>query len=169
MGLPQNELKEKAGRPSSMGLGGADSQMDFQYGSRGSQMTQSGGRIDRHAQQAQQVVSEPWLKRSITISRGLQNGPRKRQMGLPQNGLKEKAGGPCSMGLGGADSQMDFQYGSRGSQMTQSGGRIDRIAQQLFDFVGKSVSDESFKQWEGLIELLGSQSKAAGGLDFLHK
>ncbi|KAL8145443.1 hypothetical protein AgCh_003563 [Apium graveolens] len=30
-------------------------------------------------------------------------------MGFPQNGLKEKAGGPSSMGLGGADSQMDFQ------------------------------------------------------------
>ena len=39
-------------------------------------------------------------------------------MGLPQNGLKEKADGPSSMGLGGADSQMDFQYGSRGSLVT---------------------------------------------------
>ncbi|KAL8101718.1 hypothetical protein AgCh_033564 [Apium graveolens] len=39
-------------------------------------------------------------------------------MGLPQNGLKEKAGRPSSMGLGRADSQMDFQYGSRGSLVT---------------------------------------------------
>ncbi|KAM7493328.1 hypothetical protein LguiB_027937 [Lonicera macranthoides] len=46
---------------------------------------------------------------------------------------------------------------------------LNRIAQQLFDFVGKSVSDESFKQWEGLIELLGSESSTAGGLEFLHK
>lgn len=27
----------------------------------------------------------------------------------------------------------------------------------------------SMQQWEGLIELLGSESKIAGGLDFLHK
>lgn len=47
--------------------------------------------------------------------------------------------------------------------------RLNRIAQQLFDFVGKSISDESFKQWEGLIELLGSESKTVGGLEFLHK
>ncbi|KAL8108985.1 hypothetical protein AgCh_025179 [Apium graveolens] len=39
-------------------------------------------------------------------------------MGLPQSGLKEKADGPSSMGLGGADSQMDFQYGSRRSLVT---------------------------------------------------
>ncbi|XP_052211367.1 nuclear pore complex protein NUP85 [Diospyros lotus] len=47
--------------------------------------------------------------------------------------------------------------------------RLNRIAQQLFDFVGKSVSDEGFKEWEGLIELLGSESRTAGGLEFLHK
>ncbi|XP_050363703.1 nuclear pore complex protein NUP85 [Argentina anserina] len=47
--------------------------------------------------------------------------------------------------------------------------RLTRIAQHLFDSVGKSISDESFKQWEGLIELLGSESKATGGLDFLHR
>ncbi|KAE8693632.1 Nuclear pore complex protein NUP85 [Hibiscus syriacus] len=47
--------------------------------------------------------------------------------------------------------------------------RLNRIAQQLFDSVGKSISDESFKQWEGLIQLLGSDSKTAGGLEFLHK
>ncbi|XP_050212769.1 nuclear pore complex protein NUP85 isoform X2 [Mercurialis annua] len=46
---------------------------------------------------------------------------------------------------------------------------LNRIGQQLFDSVGKSISDESFKQWEGLIELLGSESKHAGGLEFLHK
>ncbi|EEF21986.1 conserved hypothetical protein, partial [Ricinus communis] len=46
---------------------------------------------------------------------------------------------------------------------------LNRIAQQLFDSVGKSISDESFKQWEGLIGLLGSESKPAGGLEFLHK
>lgn len=47
--------------------------------------------------------------------------------------------------------------------------RLNRIAQQLFDSVGQSISDESFKQWEGLIELLGSDSKTAGGLEFLRK
>ncbi|KGN62813.1 nuclear pore complex protein NUP85 [Cucumis sativus] len=47
--------------------------------------------------------------------------------------------------------------------------RLNKIAQQLFDSVGKSISDESFKQWEGLIELLGSESKNTGGLEFLHK
>ncbi|KAF5773318.1 putative nucleoporin [Helianthus annuus] len=47
--------------------------------------------------------------------------------------------------------------------------RLNRIAQKLFDFVGKSISDESFEQWEGLIELLGSESRTAGGLEFLHK
>ncbi|KAF8033969.1 hypothetical protein BT93_C0296 [Corymbia citriodora subsp. variegata] len=46
---------------------------------------------------------------------------------------------------------------------------LHKIAQQLFASVGKSISDESFKQWEGLIELLGSESKTAGGLEFLHK
>ncbi|KAI4380151.1 hypothetical protein MLD38_006373 [Melastoma candidum] len=46
---------------------------------------------------------------------------------------------------------------------------LNRIAQQLFASVGKSLSDESFKQWEGLVELLGSQSRNAGGLEFLYK
>ncbi|KAL9376390.1 hypothetical protein Peur_030510 [Populus x canadensis] len=46
---------------------------------------------------------------------------------------------------------------------------LNKIAQQLFDSVGKSISGESFKQWEGLIELLGSESKPAGSLGFLHK
>nr|CAD1824145.1 unnamed protein product [Ananas comosus var. bracteatus] len=43
------------------------------------------------------------------------------------------------------------------------------IAQQLFESIGKSVSDDSFKQWEGLIELLGSDVGTAGGLEFLYK
>ncbi|KAF2543684.1 hypothetical protein F2Q70_00034056 [Brassica cretica] len=43
------------------------------------------------------------------------------------------------------------------------------ISQQLFDSVRKSLSDESLKQWEGLVELLGSESQISGGLDFLHK
>ncbi|KAF9662264.1 hypothetical protein SADUNF_Sadunf18G0035000 [Salix dunnii] len=46
---------------------------------------------------------------------------------------------------------------------------LNKIARQLFDSVGKSISSESFKQWEGLIELLGSESKPAGSLEFLHK
>jgi nuclear pore complex protein Nup85 len=47
--------------------------------------------------------------------------------------------------------------------------RLNRIAQQLFDFVGKSTTDETFEQWEGLIELLGSECKTVGGLEFLDK
>lgn len=33
------------------------------------------------------------------------------------------------------------------------------------------ITDAMFctQQWEGLIELLGSESKTTGGLDFLHK
>ncbi|KAJ6674150.1 FROUNT PROTEIN-RELATED [Salix viminalis] len=46
---------------------------------------------------------------------------------------------------------------------------LNKIARHLFDSVGKSISSESFKQWEGLIELLGSESKPAGSLEFLHK
>ncbi|CAA6671628.1 unnamed protein product [Spirodela intermedia] len=44
--------------------------------------------------------------------------------------------------------------------------RLNKIAQQLFDCIGKSISDDSFKQWEGLIELLGSEVGSAGGLSF---
>jgi len=67
-----------------------------------------------------------------------------------------------------------WKHGKKGSgvfwlQQAQDEIRLNRIAQQLFDFVGKSISDESFKQWEGLIELLGSDSRTAGGLEFLHK
>lgn len=54
-------------------------------------------------------------------------------------------------------------------QQAQDEIRLNKIAQQLFDFVGKSLSKESFKQWEGLIELLGSDTRTAGGLEFLHK
>ncbi|CAN6540022.1 unnamed protein product [Malus baccata var. baccata] len=67
-----------------------------------------------------------------------------------------------------------WKHGRKGAgvfwlQQARDEVRLSRIAQQLFDSVGKSISDESFKQWEGLIELLGSESKATGGLDFLHK
>lgn len=54
-------------------------------------------------------------------------------------------------------------------QQARDGFRLNRIAEQLFDFVGKSISDDSFKQWEGLIELLGCEARTAGGLEFLHK
>ncbi|KAI9106939.1 hypothetical protein K1719_022467 [Acacia pycnantha] len=68
----------------------------------------------------------------------------------------------------------DWKHGRKGSgvywlQQADDANRLHRIAQQLFDSVGKSISDESFKQWEGVIELLGSDSKSAGGLEFLHK
>ncbi|XP_010275714.1 PREDICTED: nuclear pore complex protein NUP85 isoform X2 [Nelumbo nucifera] len=67
-----------------------------------------------------------------------------------------------------------WKHGKKGSgifwlQQAQDEVRLNRIAQQLFDFVGKSISDESFKQWEGLIELLGSEARTVGGLEFLHK
>ncbi|ERN15082.1 hypothetical protein AMTRI_Chr05g67170 [Amborella trichopoda] len=47
--------------------------------------------------------------------------------------------------------------------------RLNEIAQQLFGLVGKSFSDESFRQWERLIELLGVEGENLGGLEFLHK
>jgi nuclear pore complex protein Nup85 len=47
--------------------------------------------------------------------------------------------------------------------------RLDRIAQQLFERIGESVTDDSFKQWEGLLELLGPDIGSAGGLEFLHR
>uniref|UniRef100_A0A2P2KFQ3 Nuclear pore complex protein Nup85 n=2 Tax=Rhizophora mucronata TaxID=61149 RepID=A0A2P2KFQ3_RHIMU len=67
-----------------------------------------------------------------------------------------------------------WKHGRKGSgvfwlQQARDEGRLNRIAQQLFDSVGKSISGESFQQWEGLIELLGSECKPAGGLEFLHK
>ncbi|KAF5938856.1 hypothetical protein HYC85_023115 [Camellia sinensis] len=67
-----------------------------------------------------------------------------------------------------------WKHGKKGSgvfwlQQAQDEVCLNRIAQQLFNFVGKSISDESLKQWEGLIELLGSESRTAGGLEFLHK
>ncbi|CAI9755679.1 unnamed protein product [Fraxinus pennsylvanica] len=66
-----------------------------------------------------------------------------------------------------------WKHGQKGSavfwlQQAQDEVRLNRIAKQLFDFVGKSVSDESFKQWEGLIELLGTESSTAGSLKFLN-
>ncbi|KAE8056612.1 hypothetical protein FH972_013367 [Carpinus fangiana] len=67
-----------------------------------------------------------------------------------------------------------WKHGRKGSgvfwlQQARDEVRLNRIALQLFDSVGQSISDESFKQWEGLIELLGSDSKTAGGLEFLRK
>ncbi|PIA42797.1 hypothetical protein AQUCO_02000323v1 [Aquilegia coerulea] len=67
-----------------------------------------------------------------------------------------------------------WKHGRKGSgvfwlQQAQDEVRLNKIAQQLFDFVGKPISDTSFKQWEGLIELLGSEARTAGGLEFLHK
>ncbi|XP_010526106.1 PREDICTED: nuclear pore complex protein NUP85 isoform X2 [Tarenaya hassleriana] len=67
-----------------------------------------------------------------------------------------------------------WKHGKKGSGifwLQQAGDehRLNRISQQLFDSVGKSLSDESLEQWEGLVELLGSESQIAGGLDFLHK
>ncbi|KAK7320796.1 hypothetical protein VNO77_30601 [Canavalia gladiata] len=67
-----------------------------------------------------------------------------------------------------------WKHGRKGAgvfwlQQAQDASCLDKIAQQLFDSVGKSISDESFKQWEGMIELLDSESKPAGGLEFLHK
>lgn len=67
-----------------------------------------------------------------------------------------------------------WKHGRKGSgvfwlQQARDEFRLNRIAKKLFDFVGKSVSDDGFKQWEGLIELLGSESRTAGGLEFLKK
>ncbi|KAF3635359.1 Nuclear pore complex protein NUP85 [Capsicum annuum] len=67
-----------------------------------------------------------------------------------------------------------WKHGRKGSgvfwlQQARDEFRLNRIAKHLFDFVGKSTSDEGFKQWEGLIELLGSESRTAGGLEFLKK
>lgn len=68
----------------------------------------------------------------------------------------------------------DWKHGKKGSgvfwlQQAHDELRLSRIAKSLFDFVGKSLSDETFEQWEGLIELLGSEPGTAGGLEFLHK
>ncbi|CAB80008.1 putative protein [Arabidopsis thaliana] len=67
-----------------------------------------------------------------------------------------------------------WKHGRKGSgifwlQQARDENCLSVIAQQLFDSVGKSLSDESLKQWEGLVELLGSESQISGGLDFLHK
>ncbi|KZV37197.1 hypothetical protein F511_04616 [Dorcoceras hygrometricum] len=67
-----------------------------------------------------------------------------------------------------------WKHGKKGSavfwlQEARDELRLNRIAKHLFDFVGKSVSDESFKQWEGMLELLGSESRTAGGLEFLKR
>ncbi|VFQ73209.1 unnamed protein product [Cuscuta campestris] len=67
-----------------------------------------------------------------------------------------------------------WKHGKKGSaifwlQQARDEIRLNRIAKLLFDFVGKSVSDEGFKQWEGLIELLGSEPRTASGLEFLNR
>ncbi|XP_072959787.1 nuclear pore complex protein NUP85 [Typha angustifolia] len=67
-----------------------------------------------------------------------------------------------------------WKHGRKGSgiywfQQARDIVRLDRIAQQLFESIGKSLSDDSFKQWEGLIELLGSDVGTSRGLEFLHK
>ncbi|KAG5412904.1 hypothetical protein IGI04_000471 [Brassica rapa subsp. trilocularis] len=67
-----------------------------------------------------------------------------------------------------------WKHGRKGSgifwlQQARDEHSLKVISQQLFDSVGKSLSDESLKQWEGLVELLGSDSQISGGLDFLHK
>ncbi|KAJ1688052.1 hypothetical protein LUZ63_019442 [Rhynchospora breviuscula] len=54
-------------------------------------------------------------------------------------------------------------------QQSRDKTRLSRIAHKLFDNIGKSLSDDSFKQWEGLMELLGSDVGIAGGLEFIHK
>ncbi|KAJ3704017.1 hypothetical protein LUZ61_007722 [Rhynchospora tenuis] len=54
-------------------------------------------------------------------------------------------------------------------QQSRDKTRLGQIAHKLFDNIGKSLSDDSFKQWEGLMELLGSDVGIAGGLEFLHK
>ncbi|GAA0159349.1 structural protein [Lithospermum erythrorhizon] len=68
----------------------------------------------------------------------------------------------------------DWKHGKKGSavywlQQAHDDVRLNKIAKQLFNFVGKSVSDDSLKQWEGLIELLSSETRTAGGLEFLNR
>ncbi|CAD5179032.1 nuclear pore complex protein NUP85-like isoform X1 [Musa acuminata AAA Group] len=68
----------------------------------------------------------------------------------------------------------NWKHGRRGFgiywlQLARDEVRLNRIAQQLFKCIGKSLSDDSFKQWEGLLELLGTQVGSSGGLEFLHK
>ncbi|KAH0460104.1 hypothetical protein IEQ34_010767 [Dendrobium chrysotoxum] len=67
-----------------------------------------------------------------------------------------------------------WKHGRKGSgvywlQEARDEARLNRIAQQLFECIGRSISDETFKQWEGLIELLGSDVGTAGGVGFLHR
>lgn len=67
-----------------------------------------------------------------------------------------------------------WKHGKKGAgilwlQRAHDENRLSSIAEQLSEFVGKSVSDDGFQQWEGLIDLLGSEREATGGLAFLHK
>jgi nuclear pore complex protein Nup85 len=67
-----------------------------------------------------------------------------------------------------------WKHGRKGAgilwlQRSHDENRLSSIAEQLSEIVGKSVSDDGFQQWEGLIDLLGSEHEATGGLAFLHK
>lgn len=67
-----------------------------------------------------------------------------------------------------------WKHGRKGAgilwlQRAHDENRLSSIAEQLSEFVGKSVSDDGFQQWEGLIDLLGSEREATEGLAFLHK
>lgn len=67
-----------------------------------------------------------------------------------------------------------WKHGRKGAgvlwlQRARDENRLSSIAEQLSEIVGKSVSDDGFQQWEGLIDLLGTEREATGGLAFLHK
>ncbi|KAK8964724.1 Nuclear pore complex protein Nup85 [Platanthera guangdongensis] len=67
-----------------------------------------------------------------------------------------------------------WKHGRKGSgiywfQKAGDESRLNQIAQQLFECIGCSNTNETFKQWEGLIELLGPDVGTAGGLGFLHR
>lgn len=66
-----------------------------------------------------------------------------------------------------------WKHGRKGSGIywLQKAGNVsmlNQIVQQLFDCIGSSNTNETFKQWEGLIELLGPDVGTGGGLGFLH-
>ncbi|KAH9301604.1 hypothetical protein KI387_013187, partial [Taxus chinensis] len=67
-----------------------------------------------------------------------------------------------------------WKHGRKGAgifwlQKARDENRLNAIAEHLLGFVGKSVLDDAFQQWEGLIDLLGSEHEASGGLAFFHK
>ncbi|KAG0494291.1 hypothetical protein HPP92_005285 [Vanilla planifolia] len=66
-----------------------------------------------------------------------------------------------------------WKHGRKGAgiywlQEARDEATLNHIAHHLFESIGRTISDESFKQWEGLIELLGPDVGSAGGLGFLH-